>query len=543
MLMIKTLSNGAGHMLTKKVLILAGFLLAVSGMVTPATAETWLRAESPNFIVYSNARERVTRDYVKQLESFKYLTDTMLGKDSTLAVQTPKFPVYLLKDVEQMKRVRPAFAKTVAGVYFTCNEGVSAYSGIIESDSSIADFGQEVLFHEYSHHLMFQHAKLRYPAWYVEGFADYLSTVQFTKGRISVGQSPLSRLYTLSDDRWMPYETVLDPAYKTLETKKRKDEVGQFYAQSWLLAHYMLSDPQRARQMNDYFVRLTRGEDSVPAFEAATGIALSDLPGKLRTYMRRMPFVDIKNSEVPDSNIAITPLPDYTDQYLLDASLLQTCPPEEQGKAILDDLRTKKAALGHDPHYILALTRAEILYGTPENVEEAIFRLTQKDPGNFEGHYLTGRLYEAIADKAPPQEFDELMTIARGAYMDAYRLNKQHAPNMYFLARTYRTDADFPTPNAINAAFGANRLSPGVFEYAQFAAFVLLIDGKRDEAVMALMPFTGDPHNPDQALRIRNGIDAIHNGKAAEEVMKILFAPPATEDGSDDTDTGEDTEA
>ncbi|WP_140984832.1 hypothetical protein [Asticcacaulis tiandongensis] len=525
-------------MIIKKLIAMLAVVAAFFSGGTTAWADNWLRAESPNFIVYSNARERVTRDYVKQLESFKYLTDTMLGKDSSLTVQAPKFPVYLLKSTEQMKEVRPKFARTVAGVYFTCGEGVSAYSGIIESDKNIADFGLEVLFHEYGHHVMFQHAKLRYPAWYVEGFADYLSTVQFTKGRISVGQSPLSRIYTLSQDRWISFETILDPAYDTLEDKKRrKDEVGKFYAQSWLLTHYMLSDPQRARNMNDYFARLTMGEDSIPAFEAATGLKVNDLAGKLRTYMQRTPYVDIKNTEVPDSDIRIVPLPDHTDQYLLNASLLQTCVPEEQGKAILDDLRTKKATLAHDPNFLLALTRAEILHGTPENVEEDIYKLTQSDPDNYEAHYLMGRLYEAIARKAPPEEYDELISIARGAYMDAYKANKLHAPNLYYLARTFQGERDFPNQSAVNAAFGANRLSPGVFEYAQFAAYVLIIDGKRDEAVMALTPFTGDPHNPEQALRIRKGIEAIQNGKPVEEVMNTLFSSPRA--SSDDEDMPE----
>ncbi|MFT4091690.1 MAG: hypothetical protein QM645_13225 [Asticcacaulis sp.] len=525
-------------MIIRKLMIVTALIMA--GFSNQAWADTWLRAESQNFIVYSNARERLTLDYVKKLESFKYLTDTMLGKDTSLAVQAPKFPVYLLKNIDQMKEVRPAFANSVAGVYFNCGEGVSAYSGIVESDRTVSDYGLEVLFHEYGHHVMFQHAKLRYPAWYVEGFADYLSTVQFTKGRISVGQAPSSLIYILSQGRWLPYETILNPAYKTLSDKKRRQgEVSSFYAQSWLLTHYMLSDPQRARNLNDYFARLTMGEESIPAFEAATGLKVNELATKLRSYMQRMPFVDIKNTELPDSDIRIVTLPAHADQYLLNASLLQTCVPEEQGKAILDDLRLKKATLSQDPAFMLALTRAEILYGTPENVEEDIFKLSQSYPDNYEVHYLIGRLYEKIVSKASAEEQKELISIARGAYLDAYRLNKLHAPNLYFLARSFQGEEDFPNQSTVNAAFGANRLSPGVFEYAQFAAFVLIIDGKRDEAVMALTPFTGDPHNPDRAIRIRNGIDAIQNGKSVEDVMNALFSSPETENSADEDNQDE----
>ena len=41
--------------------------------------------------------------------------------------------------------------------------------------------GQLVLFHEYAHHFMLQYAPAAYPAWYVEGFAEVVSTASFER--------------------------------------------------------------------------------------------------------------------------------------------------------------------------------------------------------------------------------------------------------------------------------------------------------------------------------------------------------------------------
>lgn len=36
----------------------------------PAHAKTWIRAESPHFVIYSDIGESKTRDYLEQLEAF-----------------------------------------------------------------------------------------------------------------------------------------------------------------------------------------------------------------------------------------------------------------------------------------------------------------------------------------------------------------------------------------------------------------------------------------------------------------------------------------
>ena len=69
--------------------------------------------------------------------------------------------------------------------------------------------GQETLLHEVAHHFMKQYRPLPYPAWYVEGFAEYASTVSFKKDAIEYGRPSLGRAYTLVQGKWLPLDEIL----------------------------------------------------------------------------------------------------------------------------------------------------------------------------------------------------------------------------------------------------------------------------------------------------------------------------------------------
>ena len=53
---------------------------------------------------------------------------------------------------------------------------------------------QQVLFHEYTHHFMFQHFSAAYPSWYVEGFAETAATIVMKPdGSFHLGNPPQYR--------------------------------------------------------------------------------------------------------------------------------------------------------------------------------------------------------------------------------------------------------------------------------------------------------------------------------------------------------------
>lgn len=498
--------------------ILAATLLAAPN----AHAEDWLKAETAHFTIYSNASEKKTRTYAKKLEAFRTLTNMLLGASDT--GPQPRFTLYMLAKDDQMLQVRPNFARQVGGVYFNCAEGTQAYGAVQNTSGDEQDRNLIVLFHEYGHYVMFQHARTYYPAWYVEGFAEYLSTADPENGAITIGEMSKGRSYTLAEDRWISFSRVLDPDFGFAGDKNNNSwEIESFYAQSWLLAHYMLSDDKRAQALNAYFKRLREGEAPVPAFEAATGIKVTTLKSILQRYAQKAYYLKVPVTDYPDSQLAVTPIPAADAGYLFDASLLTTCPAADQGKAILARLQARLTPQA-SPDLRLAIARGQILYGDAHAAETDLKALVSDTPDSFDANYLLGRAYLKEAEGQSGDEANALTDQARTAFVAAYRLRKPDAPNLYFLARSFSNKPGFPDMNVVNAANGAHALAPGVLEYAGLAAFADLANDRRDEAVAALEPFVGDPHNREQAERIKNTIDAITAGKPTAEVMKIMNA-------------------
>ena len=505
---------------------LVGLMALCAMMVTgQARADSWIKAESAHFIIYSNAPEQKTRTYVRKLEAFRTLTDMLVGSRGT--GPQVKFQIFLLSSGDQMQIVRPSFSKGVGGVYFNCAEGTSAYSAIQYSKSD-QDPSLLVLFHEYSHYVMFKTAKIAYPMWYAEGFAEYLSTADPGHGLISVGEPAKGRSYVLAKDRWIDFARVLKPDFGFAGDKSNNPwEIQSFYAQSWLLTHYMMSDPHRAAALNTYFVRVASGDDPVAAWPIATGIKVQDLHRILTRYQTKMYYLKLPVADYPEASIAVNDLPAAEGKVMLDASLLTTCLPLVQGQAVLARLEADGPAAGDSPLYQLALARAQLLFGDPAAAEAPLKALVATDAGNFDAHYLLGRVYSRMAADAPGDMAATLNTQAHDLYLAAYEIDHFNAPNLYYLSRTSGNPADAHDRNAVNAANNAHLLAPGVLDYAKYAAYADLAVGERTQAEAVLTPFLSDPHNRVQAGRIQTAILAIRDGKPTADVVKLLADVPA----------------
>lgn len=495
-------------------------VLACVATATNCWAETWIRAESDHFLIFSSLSEKKTVTYVKKLEAFRTLTNMLLGASENAAKE--KFKIYLLSDPDALRIVRPEFSKNIRGVYFHCGEGSSAYSTALGYEDQEQNL--TVLFHEYAHYVMFQHARSYYPAWFVEGFAEYLSTADPDRNQITVGEFSTMRSYALSNGGWMGFDRLLDPAFKSVGAKNDDWDVERFYAQSWLLAHYMLSDPARSKALYAYFAAIGGGADPIASWETITGIKIDTMRRVLIRYADNAYFMKVPVPDYAESAIRITRLAEDTDRFILKGSVLTTCPSAASGKAILSNLAALKSEINNSA-YRLDLARAQLLYGDPADAEPALKQMLAADPQDFQANYLLGRIRMVQADKHTGAEKSDLIDKARAFFLTAYRVNRLDAPNLFYLAQSFSNKPNFPDTNALNAANSAHNLAPAVFEYAVFDSFVNLAIGKPEKAEAVLTPFASDPHNREQAERIQKAIDAIKAGKSVDEVMKLLSPP------------------
>jgi hypothetical protein len=496
----------------------AGFLHS-----SESCARAWLRAESPHFVLYSSLGQGETREYLRQLEAFNYIADLILGTDPKSVTGGTKFTIYLFSDRDLLKVVRPTFTDPVAGVYMHCVEGAAAFAFRPAGfDSSSDDDGLTILQHEYAHHVMFSHLRQFYPAWYVEGFAEYLSTVRVRRGgTFIIGRASQMRIGALSDERWLDFRVLLDPAAYSEAVKANRVGVGPFYAQSWLLTHYMLADTGRVRAFKDYFDRIGRGEEGNASFESATGMPVGHLRGTLENYMRSMKALEVRVPEIPESSLQVISLPEERSEYLLTAAVVRTCPERDYGGKLADQLRAMAPRHSRDNAFHLEMDRAELLFGDTLAARADLDRMVAEGEDGFDLHYLLGRTFYAAATKET-ERAQSRMSDAAGEFLTAYKLDRLDAPNLYFLSRSLDSGQVSPTKGVINASSAATSLAPSIREYAVYAAIVSLRAGNPEKAISALQPFACDPHDPKGAAGFTAAITAIKDGKALPEIIAAM---------------------
>lgn len=179
----------------KSRLLLALFLSVIA---LPARA-AWRVAESAHFRVFGEMSENRLRDQVQLLEDYRNLLG--MFTNANVADGGPRLDVYLVERFGQAVPFGKAGDRT-AGVYIAGANGIAAFA-------EVGDAGQHTLLHEYAHHHMFAGTGLSYPAWYVEGFAEYFSTATFRPKEVEFGLASAGRAYALQLQPWLPWEQLI----------------------------------------------------------------------------------------------------------------------------------------------------------------------------------------------------------------------------------------------------------------------------------------------------------------------------------------------
>lgn len=351
--------------------------------LTPASAlADWRRAESPHFVVYSDGSERSLRDYTMKLERFDALLASRFGGGR--ADQIRRLPVYLVADGRALRVAVPGLPAGIEGYYSTSENDVFAVLVRGESD--------DLLLHEYSHHVMARAGDVRYPGWLREGFAEYFATATVTEGgEASFGLPNPARQYALQQNRWLPMDVLL----RAEGSFGVDSETGRsmYYAQSWALTHWLLADAGRVRNLSAYVTAVNGGQDPVEAWQATFAMTPDELAAQLRTYVRgRLSYAKVDIPAV-SPEITVTTLSPAADAVLLPMINARAWNPAEiDGPALLGTLRAAAARFPDDPLALVAVGRAEKRWGDAAAAETALTRALDHQGDNVEGLVLMADL-------------------------------------------------------------------------------------------------------------------------------------------------------
>lgn len=244
-----------------------------------AHAQRWVSVETPGFTVFADGSERRAAEAANNLEEFDSLLRRMTGAP---AERSPtKLQIYLFSS-DQFEEAFSHLGDNIAGVYVARTERIAAYS-IFSPTSGLGS--QDTLFHEYAHHFMYQYFNNAYPAWYIEGFAEVVSTAGLGSERIVIGRANEGRVRDLRAGNWIPMERLLIAQPLQIDGRER----SMFYAQSWLFAHYLLLTPSANTQFLAYVRAMRSGRPPLEAFQEGFGVTPEQMQGTLRTYLRGNP--------------------------------------------------------------------------------------------------------------------------------------------------------------------------------------------------------------------------------------------------------------
>ncbi len=484
-------------------LLCAGAALLLIAPQAHAQDGVWMRAESENFIVYSRGRERPLREAVQDLEHFN---DLLHERTGAARPETPvKLTVYLLRDERALQTVWPGAARDIRGFYTYQPEHVAAFA--INDDMGWEGIAQQILFHEYTHHFMMQFFRAAYPAWYVEGFAEYMATVDFDHRGTLVGRPSDARevqLVGYARQQLLPMEAVLAgmPA--------EADQRGVFYAQSWLMVHYMFSRPERQNAFNAYMRGIRQGVEPVEAFESAFGMSAEQFRSELTAYMRgTIQYTVYPNREMEASSITITRMPRSADDLILQNARLERM---RGGDAELAESIVNEAArFPGDPYATRSAAYAE-LSRSPARARELAAPLIEANPQDFEAQYIVGRSYFAEAEAAE-EGGEEAMAQARRHFVRAFRANPNHVPTLYYYVRSH--DGAL-SDEVLDVLIQAHLLAPQVDEIRFNLAIQLLNSRRFRDAATVLGPIAYSPHGGDTAARARRYLEAAQRNETPE---------------------------
>lgn len=507
-------------------------LALIAALAATGAQAKWLRADTDNFIIYSEGNERSLRDFAENLQRFdatlRFRFKVPGGKEPN------RLTIYLLPRAEDAGRLMSGKrGSSIAGFYSPDPEGSFAVSHREDLGGGLGTpQSQQTLFHEYGHHFMKRYVHAAFPAWFIEGFAEYYSTVDFNReGKAEIGRPAYGRAYGLLEMPKIPAEKLL---FVQPGAMRNSGQVDVYYGRSWILTHMLYNDASRAGQLTKYIEAINRGEEAKKAAVEAFG-DLAQLDKDLNRYtLRPLTYrTSLEPIAIP-GNIAITPLVAAEDA-LIDLRLerMSASRDKERLVRVRDQLRGLTALHPGHANAWFELAMAEWEIDEEERDLAAVRAATDKalalDADHVRANVLLGRLLALDMDKKNDFTAAAWREV-RKPIAHANRTNPDDPVPLYAYFRSFVDQGVMPPDIAIQGLAQAFSLAPEDIQLRMEYAFSLANKGDFEPAIKLAKSVAFDPHggggedllNQLEAMRDRrNG----GSGAAAEEAA----SPEATD--------------
>ncbi len=268
--------------------LLAGaLLLACLAMPARAGDRPWHLVRGHDITVVGQQSPKTLRGIAIEIEQFRRTLGAAIR-----AAQAPAMPtiLYAFDDRKAMEPFVPLYRGKPAMLAGYCLCGGTADANlIVASLESYAD-SSAIIFHEYTH-LLIRNAARTVPVWLNEGIAEYYSTFRLTdEGRRAEIGRPIEQHVRLLRRGMIPLPELL-AVDQSSSLYNEGDRRSIFYAESWALTHYLLTErPNGGAAVNKYVTDVAGGAPPDAAFLEAFGETPAAMNSQLSQYVRRPAF-------------------------------------------------------------------------------------------------------------------------------------------------------------------------------------------------------------------------------------------------------------
>jgi Flp pilus assembly protein TadD len=253
--------------------------------------QQWFEARTPHFHLYSCGPTQEVARLAARLEQFRDAYSILAGAQ---AVASPPIIVLAFPDHAALRPFLPLYEGKPANLRAFFNRGSD--ENLIVLALGGPDAGSlPVIFHEYTHVLL-RHNEPYWPMWLTEGMAEIYATFEVRGSHLaSIGGPQEHHVRLLEQRPLLPLRQLFAVTRDSPEYNEREHQ-GVFYAESWLLTHYLMFGNNPAIKAN--FSRLTPllrlGQSPEQAFTNALQTSLPAMEAQLRHYLERGLFEPIE---------------------------------------------------------------------------------------------------------------------------------------------------------------------------------------------------------------------------------------------------------
>lgn len=503
-----------------------------------AAVSQWFRAESAHFIVFSDAGEDDVSLLLDNLERLDHLLRLYTLPAGSAERPEPKLTLYFHNSVTDLRGVDASPPVDAVGLYSSCTRGVQGFAANLETLRGLRDEQLDkaplnptlsYVFEAYARHFLYRHTDIRMPSAFIDGFAQYFSSVRFSERQMVLGRVPKglgSYLKFLSDGRTysLDYADVIQG--NTAGARSYGGAAGvqlEFEAKAWLLTHYMLSSDENRKRLSVYLAAVGRGADATLAFERVLGVKRADLNHTMWRYgLKGLPTLRVEQPALPPVRVSMRSLPQAAGEFVLAHAALKACPDREAGEALLKQVAAMAQRFPQDDMARLTLSRAQIDWGDPQDALPAVNSMLREDEAQFEAQQLLGLAHLRLASRGEGEARRVHAESARRHLQRAGELNPQSNEVALAALRAEVLAMEVPASSTLEGVIAAWQRAREVDALGRSAALAYAFTGKADQAHGTLAALAQNPSDAQAATWARQWRSRLETGVSRGDILAEL---------------------